>query len=182
MAYGTLTTRAARALATEFDPDGFDVLYGHGRSLADPADRLGKLKSWFGRKYQSDAILADLDLPVVSRQSGKAYALIEIEETTDKPKVLLGDILATLLGSRITFQGKRRLQVGAWTILIVLAYSKGRVHRRRLAFVQRQANLLKGGLNTPNAHVGRIVVDSFRDEADLAQKLRQLIKSAVGPP
>jgi hypothetical protein len=43
----------------------------------------------FGKEYKSGALLAFLDIAVVSQDTDKVIALIEIEETTDKPKVLL---------------------------------------------------------------------------------------------
>lgn len=175
MAPGTLTTSVARVLQQEFDLKGFDVLHAHGQKGIDPPDKLGKLRSWFGSTFKSDAALADLDIAVVARDTGKVYMLIEIEETTDKPKVILGDILATLLGHSITFQGKRNLHVGNWTTFVIVARTTRRSHLRRLPYLEQQANQLRTRLATPNASIGRIILDTFRDEAELAYKLRQHI-------
>jgi len=179
MEHGAITTKLARALLPGLHAQGYDVLYGHGQTGTDPSDRLGKIKSWFGSNYEASAVLADLDVAIVSRQTDQLIALIEIEETASTPKVLLGDVLAALLGSQITFQGKRHLRVGGWTTLIVTAHSTNPSHRGRIAFLEQQANHLKTKLATPNASIGRVVIDSFQNELELEQKLRQHIQDAV---
>ncbi len=179
MAHGILTTKIARALSPELESKGFDVLYGHGQLGTDSSDRLGKLKSWFGPKYVARAVLADLDIAIVMRHTDQLIVLVEVEETTSKPKVLLGDVLATLLGSHITFQGKRHFQVGEWTSLIVLARSTNPAYHSRIAFLEEQANQLKTILDTPNAKIGKVVIRGFQNEPELEQMLRQLIQTTI---
>lgn len=179
MTNGTMTTKAARILRRELAPHGFDVLYGHGQAGIDPAQNLGKLRSWFGSEYKTTTMLADLDIAVVVRATSQMIALIEIEETTTKPKVLLGDALATLLGSHITFQGNRELLVGPWTTLIVLAHGAMPLNQSRIAFLEHQVNQIKDHLTTPNANIRRVIVVGFENEMELEQTLSALIQEAV---
>jgi len=179
MSNGTLTAQVACLLLQEFDQQGFDVLHDHGQKEIDSLDKLGKLRSWFGSALKSETVLADLDIAIVSRHDKKICALIEIEETTDKPKVILGDVLATLLGNGIAFQGRHDLKVGKWTTLIVIVYDAHQSHLDRLAFLAEQANTLKSKLTTPNATIGRIIVDTFTDKMQLEHKLKQHISEAV---
>jgi len=118
MSNGMLTIHLAHILQQEFNQQRFDVLHDHGPKQMDSPDKVGKLRSWFGSALKAETILADLDIALVSPRDKKVYALIEIEETTDKPKVILGDILATLFGEGIAFQGKLDLQVGEWITLL----------------------------------------------------------------
>jgi hypothetical protein len=179
MAYGALTTIAAKGLASRFGGAGLEVLCGHGAAGVEPPDQLGKLKVWFGSKYAARAILADLDIVVVESATDRAIALVEIEETTCKPKVLLGDALAALLGSSVTFQGKRHLKVGHWTRLIILARSANPAQQARIAFLSEWVNHIKAGLDTPNAAVGRIIFRTFQNEAALMGELEQLVREAI---
>ena len=181
MSNGTLTTQIAHLLQQEFDQQGFDVIHDHRQIEIDSPDKLGKLRSWFGDNHKNGTGLADLDIAIVSRHDKKIYALIEIEETTDKPKVILGDVLATLLGNGIVFQGNPDLQVGGWTTLVVMVYDKHQSHLERLAFLVEQINFLKWKLTTPNATIGRIIVDSFTDmdKIGLENKFRDHIREAV---
>lgn len=179
MAHGTLTTLVARVLQQDFGSKGFDVFHDHGQKGIDPADKLGKLRSWFGPKYKADVALADLDIAVVSRDTRKVYVLIEIEETTDKPKVILGDVLATLLGDSVVFQGKHNLHVGDWTTLVIIAHHTGQSYLQRIPYLEQQTNELRSHLSTSNALIGRIVLDTFQDEADLEVKLSKHIQEAI---
>ncbi len=184
MAHGVRTAWVAQRLQEEFTDRGFDVLHDHGQKGVELDDTPGKLRSWFGSKSTRETALADLDLAVVSRDPNeakkyKAYVLVEIEETTHKPKIILGDIFATLLGNGITFQGERALDVGNWTTFIVLAHNEHDSHRDRLAYLQEQAIQLKTHLATPNASIGRIILDTFRDETDLEDKLRRYIEESL---
>ena len=106
MSNGVLTTQIARSLQKEFDQQGFDILHDHRKTEIDLPEKVGKLRSWSGSTLKSETVLADLDIALVSHHDKKIYALIEIEETNDKPKVILGDVVATLLGKGIAFKGK----------------------------------------------------------------------------
>jgi hypothetical protein len=179
MPHGALTTIAARDLTTQLAAQELDVLYGHGVVGVDPPAQLGKLKAWYGSEYASHVILADLDIAVVSRALKQAYALIEIEETTCKPKVVLGDVMATLLGGNVTFRGKCPLGVGTWTTLIVLAKAKTSAQQERITFLAEQVSRIKARLEAPNAAIGRIVIDSFHDEGSLVSQLRMHVLAAL---
>jgi hypothetical protein len=179
MTHGKLTSQVAVALAQEFTPKGFDVLFDHAVKGTVPPQNLGKIASWFGPEYRSFTQLGFLDIAVVSRVSEKAIVLIEIEETTDQPKVLLGDLFATLLGEGVKFQGKRDLLVGPWTTLVILGRSKLQSHQARVAYLMEQAEQITTGLSTPNSSIGQTVIDLFRDEVDLLEKLRFQINQAI---
>lgn len=178
MSNGKLTANVARSLQQEFNQQGFDVLHDHGQKENDSPGKLGKLRSWSGPSLKSETVLADLDIAIISRDDKKIYALIEIEETTDKPKVILGDVLATLLGNGIAFQGKD-LQVGKWTTLILMVHG---THLDRLAFLTEQISLIKLKLKTPNATIGRIIIDTYSKELQLVEKLRKHISEVVIQP
>ena len=185
MARGALTMQAARVLQPEFSQQGFDILHDHGQPGIDSPLLLGKIRSWHGDIYKSETILADLDMAVVSHAAAvyhkeeRVYALIEIEETSSKPKLILGDVLATLLGKGIKFQGTRDLQVGRWTTLIVLAHDKHQSQLNRLPYLEAQSKYLRENLLTPNASIGRVVIDTFVDDLQLEEMLRQSITEAL---
>jgi hypothetical protein len=179
MPNGVLTSAVAHSLQCEFNKQGCDVLHDHGQEDGDFPENLGKIRSWSGSSLKSETLLADLDMAIVSHVGKKIYALIEIEETTDKPKVILGDVLATLLGNGIAFQGKLDLQVGEWTTLIIMAYDAHQLHGDRLVFLSEQANLLKEKLSTPNAAIGRIILDTYTSKMELEDKLKQHVYDAI---
>jgi hypothetical protein len=179
MSNGVLTAAVAHSLKTEFYEKGFDVFHDHAQDGNESPEGLGKIRSWFGSALKSESLLANIDLAIVSRQNGKIYALIEIEETNNKPKVILGDILATLLGSGIAYQGNQDLEVGDWTTFLVMVKDVHKLHHDRLTFLCAQTNLLKKHLNTPNAEIGRIIIDTFSTSDQLEEKLRNYVNEAI---
>jgi hypothetical protein len=185
MARGAMSMQAARTLQPEFSQQGFDILHAHGQPGVDSPLLLGRICSWFGDAYQPGTILAHLDMAVVSHEAfishtrERAYALVVIEESSCKPRAILGDIVATLLGMGIKFQDQRDLQVGKWTSLIVLAHDVRQAGFERIPFLAGQSKYLRENLLTPNASLGRVVIDMFVDEGGLEEKLRQNITAAL---
>ena len=179
MKHGILTARLGHQLAQTLDTHGMEVLYDHGWPEHSDTDQIGRITAWFRPDYHLGSLLAFVDLAVVARESGKALALVEIEETTDKPKVLLGDVVATLLGDGIKFQGKQDLLIGPWTTLLVFACDATGAHQARIAFLNRHINQLQHQLTTPNATIGKICLEAYRDETELAGKLHQWLTAAL---
>ena len=175
--HGELTAKVAEYLRQELDARGLDVFHDHGES----AEHVGRILSWFGEASAPslETALSSLDVAVVDRKPGKApaYALVEIEETNDRPKNLLGDVFGTLLGSKITFK-KKDLEVGEWTTLIVIGNGP-ESHRPRNEFLAHEARAAQPTLAAGNNTIGEVVIQSFTRESELAPMLRQLVEHAV---
>ena len=86
--HGKMTSILGKALSEHYSLKGYDVLYDHGIK----SENVGKIVSWFGGQYNRESELGQLDVAVLEKDSNKVIALIEIEETNDRPKTLLGDI------------------------------------------------------------------------------------------
>jgi hypothetical protein len=84
----------------------------------------------------------------------------------------LGDIFAAWLGEHFTFQGKRDLEAGKWTTLIVLSH--GNPRDKLIAFLTDKVSRFK------SVCLNKVVVETFESEADLEEKLIQQIKFALG--
>jgi hypothetical protein len=179
MANGELTARAARKLSQELASQGLEVLFDHGDRAVDDPDRLGRIVSWFGPEYTQAAELAMIDIALVMPRTRAALVLIEVEESSDNPKTILGDALGTLLGEHITFQGTRQLQVGPGTTLLILARCKIESHVHRVGFLERRLDTLKPALRTPNASIGRIILGTFVGYEDLEGTLLRYVHDAL---
>lgn len=107
-------------------------------------------------------------MAIVLPQSNHTLLLIEIEESAASPKTILGDIFATWLGEHFTFQGKRDLQFGVWTTLVVLFH--GKLHDNVIAFLTNKLNYFQ------SSQFGALVAGTFESEADLEKKLTQQIE------
>jgi hypothetical protein len=179
MKHGALTAQLGNFLSAKLEQHAVKVLYDHGYQVKDMLTPVGRLSAWFGAHYGASSLLAHIDLAVVEHGSDKALALVEIEESTDKPKVLLGDVLAILLGNGVRFRGNRMLKIGPWTSLVVLAFHPTTAHDERVAFLEDQANRIRTGLSTPNAAVGKIHLQTFCNEEDLMHKASGLLDQAI---
>jgi len=178
MPNGALTTRVALLLQKEFEKQGFIVIHDHRIENLVSTDIPGKLRTWFGSSPKRETLLADLDIAIISAED-EVITLVEIEETTDKPKVILGDIFAILLGSGITYKGNKEYKIGEWTTLIVMSHDKTKSHFKRTAFICDQIKNLKEKIETPNKTIGKIIVENFANEEGLEEMLKQHVEKAI---
>jgi hypothetical protein len=149
---------------------GYDVFYDH-----DPSSQnVGKIVSTLNKDYKNGDELSQLDIVIVKQGPDQEVAfLIEIEETTSKPKTFLGDIFGVLFGEHIFFK-RNELIVGATTILVVVAVNKPD-HPVRNDFIQAQVNQVKAHLSTRNARIGKLVIKSYSGEEELMAQLPSLL-------
>jgi hypothetical protein len=173
---GIWTGEIGAQLTARFADRGLQVYYDHPQNGTASLENAGRIVAWYGSEHKRESQLTFIDIAIVYRASNHALALIEIEETTSKPKVLLGDVLATLLGDQITFKGNPLL-ISADTLFLIL--TKGTERDERIQFLQEQVNALRPHLKTPNSNVGQIVIDTFSDEDDLEKKLIQYLEPKV---
>lgn len=173
---GKITAQIGEHLASVLGPRGYDVLFDHGVSSVS----VGNLVSWFGEagSHRRDSELGQIDIAVRERASMRTIALIEIEETNDRPKTLLGDVFAVLLGDHISFKGEE-LRIGAWTTLVVLGVGPN-AHGLRDKFLARTSMLCQQSLSTENRLIGRIEVASVAHQSSLGPRLIDDMEQAIG--
>jgi hypothetical protein len=167
---GRMMIKAAETLYGYYAARGYDVLYDHGSTK----DHIGKIASRFGDSQGRDVELSQPDIAIVEKGSNRVFALIEIEEANDDPKILMGDLFGILLGDHISFRGERELAVGGHTSLIVLGKSMA-PHRKRNEYLREQAMKVKSSLSTGNSMIGNIVIETFPDERGLYALLSTLL-------
>ena len=176
--HGQLTVESAKHLQQIYQDKGYDILYDHG----DWTDKnVGEIVCWYGdgKKPEWETELSQMDIAVVERVSRRAIALIEIEETNDTPKTLMGDIFCTLMGDQIHFRGSS-LQVGHWTTLMVVGFSK-KPNGKRIQHILARLERVKPALSTKNSSIGHVLIKTFSDEAKLpALLLYELDKAFKG--
>ena len=93
--------------------------------------------------------------------------------------MILGDVIATLIGNGIAFKGKHDYKVGDWTTFLVMVYVTHQSQSDRLDYLSEQINIIKRNLTTPNASIGRIIIDTFSDNVQLEDKVRQHMTEAI---
>jgi hypothetical protein len=162
--HGRLTVETAQHLQDILNDKGYEVLYDHGVS----SDKnVGTIVSWYGdaKKPERETELSQVDLAIVALNSNKVLALIEMEETNDRPRTLLGDVFSVLMGDQVNFREKS-LSVGRWTTLMVVGFSK-EPHVKRNQHILSKVERVKSALSSKNASIGKVVIKTFSDEAKL---------------
>jgi len=107
----------------------------------------------------------------------KVIALIEIEETSNSPKTIVGDIFTTFMGNSVHLPDREiKAKVGTWTTLIVLYNGPD---DERITKFSRMANQVKSSFGTGISALGNIVVQYFSDEKSLESTLRKEIEEAI---
>ena len=170
---GELTGEIGERLVSVFKDH--DVYHDHGTNGCT-------IVSWFGEGLHRDTELSQLDMAIVERGTGRLRALVEIEETSKKPKTMLGDVFGTLFGEHITVQG-RQFDVGEQTALIVMlmAPTQKEEDGKRMAYLKHKIEICQSALCTRSHSVGRLVIDTFTDGPDLEQKLQGHIGAVLNP-
>ena len=167
LAHGKFTAEIARNLKF----DGFQVYYDHDAA----SENVGKIVSAISEKYGRGDELSQLDIAIVEEESSNAIVLVEIEETSDRPKNFLGDIFGVLLGNSVSFKGNK-LNIGGFTTLILAGVSKAD-HDKRNEFIQASAKNI--AISTPNAEIGNILIKTYKDERDLLDQLPPLLEKII---
>lgn len=182
MANGQLyTVPAAKQLHTFLDPAAFQLCYDHGA-----APDAQQIVVWYGKEYAPPfrlQKLAHLDMAVIQRNSSRVLALIEIEDTTDNTKTLVGDLLVTLFGSGIAIGQQTHWTLGPWTAFIVFAHvatqARQQAYQRRFDYLQAEVSKLLPHIETNNAKIGRVILDSFVTQTELDDKLRRYLHEII---
>jgi len=180
---GQLTSAIALSLTDPMNTMGYNVFSDH-----DPASgQVGKIVSHISEKNQQGVQLSQLDMAIVDKKSGRAVVLIEIEETNDRPKTLLGDIFGVLIGERITFH-KKELKVGKWTTLLILGFRKAKHekknellegrHAERILTIINKVEKVKPLMETGNSKIGKVMIKTFAGKDELEGLIRSVVENA----
>jgi len=166
---GQLTAEVAERLAEYYKDNSFDVLHDHG---PDPKN-MGTIAAYFGERLSRKTELSQLDMAIVERSSKKICALIEVEETSARPKTLLGDVFAALLAEHISFKGEC-LDVCEHASLIVVG--KGdESDKAMIDHLNQQVEAIRSKMRNAEMKFGKVVIKLFTDEDDLEKLLRDEI-------
>ena len=170
---GQLTTKMARAISQYWEPRGYYVLYDHDPS----SNNVGKIVSSFGgQPPRRSTQLSHVDIALIEKSSGRVFALIEVEEMTDKPKVLLGDVFGILMGEHLSFGKDHPLLVDENTALFVFGKSKFS-HAERISYVLDQVKRLSSNLETGNSKIKKIDIKTFSTDGELQELLTDNIEA-----
>lgn len=185
-----ITVPVAKFLIEKFGALGIEILYDHGKKRIVTQDNVGRIVAWRGEKYfqpYRPKQLAHPDIAILPERSNRVNLLVEIEDaneygSSDRPKLIVGDAIATLLGTGLAFRQNakiRLLELGNWTTYVVSVQMGSRPHQdlfeARGRFLQEKLQMLKSCLDTPNATVADVIIKTFTNKHDLEQILSEYV-------
>lgn len=148
-------------------------------------DKVGhRLYCWYGQSYQTPYSLrhlAHVDMVVADPQTRAVHQIVEVEDSSSRPKTLIADVMAVLLGDGMAFDGSHDWRIGPWTSLIVLAYHASPPtpeYLARIQHIEQRLNGLLPHLDTGNARLGKIELSLFADLDGLTRYLQARGQSA----
>jgi hypothetical protein len=174
--HGEITAALGKELnnSNELAKLGYAVVYDHGKGEADD---VGVTSAWVGDEKKRDNRLAEIDIVVYAMQGHKAKLLIEIEESGDNPKKIIGAAMATLFGEKISSSGQEDLQIGQWTTLLVLAKGEGDAHLERTRLIEEKVTSLLREEGINKLKIGSVKLVLFQHEDDLKPMIIEMLKS-----
>jgi hypothetical protein len=158
----------------ELVKNDYMLIYDHGKGSADD---VGVTSAWIGGEKQRDNRLAEIDIVVYEAQSNKARLLIEIEESGDNPKKILGDAMAVLFGEKISMSGGDEFRTGGFTTLLILARGEGDAHIERTRLIEERINTLFRTEGMITMKIGAVQLVLFRHEDDLKPMIIDMLRS-----
>ncbi len=104
--HGANTREIVKKLKKKLDADpqrykGLMVFNDHGESSKSGGC---KLNTYMGRHYGNDATLSAVD--IIITKNSKVILAVEVEESSVRPKTVIGDIFGVAIAERIRIQGK----------------------------------------------------------------------------
>jgi hypothetical protein len=174
--HGIFTARLGSSLHDELSPKGYEVHYDHGPS-GTPG--IGAISAYYGKEKHRETKLADLDIAILDPDD-RVILLIEIEETDDRPKTILGDAMAVLTADHVDFKGKRLDGIGEWTTLLIISKGSGEKHEKRRKVIEERLEMIRSGAQPGKIRVGAVKVRLFEKEEDLRGIVGEYLGSADG--
>jgi hypothetical protein len=174
--HGEMTAALGAALSnnTELLTLGYSVLYDHGKGVSND---VGVTSAWVGGEKKRDNRLAEIDIVVYDPESNKAILLVEIEESGDNPKKILGDAMAVLFGEKISMSGGDEFRTGGFTTLLILARGEGDAHIERTRLIEERINTLFRTEGMITMKIGAVKLVLFRHEDDLKPMIIDMLRS-----
>ena len=176
---GIATKRIGELLEQRFEYDSelssLRVWYDHGtrelsRNVCQPT-------TYMGRRYGRDATLSGLDIAVTL--GSKVLLIVEIEERTARPKIILGDIFGVVLADSVMI-GKRRYSIKDVELLIAMVTpEKGKI-AEKLSRLKRHVNkYIKALRDSGRSRSVRVVSIEPTTQDELVQRIEKRIRRIV---
>ncbi len=170
--HGINTRAIGQELKLKFDADKlkyeqFKIYYDHGDSrkveVCQPT-------AYMGRRYGSDATLSAVDIVITK---GKEVVIaIEIEESTTRPKTVLGDIFGIALADKLRINNKPYSLNDVIIIVAIASDGKGKLEEK---YKRMERHLGRYFEASPSSNVNKIRIITCAT-TDMVRRIERLIR------
>jgi hypothetical protein len=170
--HGEITGAVGSQLTSDLWAQGYGVMYDHGTG---GGENVGVTSAWIGDEKKKDNRLAEIDVVIYARKERNAVLLVEIEESGDNPKKIIGAALATLLADNIASSGKENFPIGDWTTLLIAARGEGEAHIARTKEIESRISQLAGAPGVNKMGIGKTRLALFQNQDDLLTTIMEYL-------
>ena len=177
MGDGELTGKVGEKLTKKFNPNEYVVYYDHGKNTEKVIDKIGNIYVSLCQDVTRKTQIGQLDIAIVRKEDNKAVLLVEIEESSSKPKTIIGDVFSFLLGNYVKFKknGKEFGIKKDTTFLLLILGSNA--SPERVEWIKENALSMKGDMETFNSNVGKIEIQFTQEKNE--EKIANIILNKV---
>jgi len=123
-----------------------------------------------GRRYGNDATLSDID--IVIKKNGKVFLAVEVEESSVRPKMVLGDIFGIISANRIRIRKKSYPIKNITLIVAIVVKAKGKQLGKYLRLERHLNRYFK---KNPSDRLKKIRIIPCKID-DLVRRIERLIR------
>jgi hypothetical protein len=174
--HGIFTAHLGSSLRSELSDKNYIVHYDHGPS-GTPG--IGAISAYYGKEKHRETKLADLDIAILNPDK-QVILLIEIEESDDRPKTILGDAMAVLMADGIDCKDGPLEKIGEWTTLLIISKGSGEKHEQRRRVIEERLDTIRSGAQPGKIRLGAVKVRLFEEESELRGIVGEYLDSADG--
>ena len=174
--HGANTREIAEKLKRKIDGDpqrykGVMIFYDHGDSSKH---EVCQPTTYMGRRYVSDSTLSGVDIVVTKNR--EILLAVEVEESSVRPKTVLGDVFGIATTDRIRIQGQSYPIKNITLIVAISVESKG---KRLEKYRRLERHLGRYFKANPSGAIGKIRIIPCSID-DLVRRIERVIRLETG--
>jgi hypothetical protein len=166
---GRLTAKLGDYLEKRSRELGFTIYYDHGERNSN----VGKIAAHLGAEPHKDSCLAQIDIALLDGKK-RVRLLVEVEESGDRPKTIIGDAMTILLSDKVSYKNKN-LHIGEWTQLLIISKKSIGDHADRMDEIEKRINRLIQNREYGGINIKDVKLEYYENEGALFQIIEKYI-------
>lgn len=163
---GKMTAELGQLLELEISGPEIKVIYDHGDKQNE---NVGAISAYYD-ELRRDTKLAEIDIAILDKDDN-VILLIEVEESDDRPKTIIGDAMTIFLSDGIAFKGETKKPNSDEIILLILFREPESGHEERNRKIEEKLNGLLSGEIINKLKIIRVKVAPCQTTENMKKKI-----------